>query len=169
MLYIQMTEWAKHLQLEHSDWPYRFDLRNLTVSADRPGRPIPMQRMGGGENHLGCHLTALLALHKHFIDENRPVPGFLVLDQPAQGYFPDLQQYKALSGTTEETTRSDADLDAVQRMMELLFDICRKLTPNFQIIILEHANLPNERFQSALVEKPWTQGRALVPEDWIKK
>jgi hypothetical protein len=158
----------KRLQLEHSDWPYRFDMRNLTVTADRTGRPIPMKRMGGGKNHLGCHLTALLALHNHFIVENRPVPGFLLLDQPAQGYFPDLQQYKTLSGTTEETTGSDADLEAVQKMTKLLFDICEKLAPNFQIILLEHANLPDEQFQNALVEEPWTQGRALIPEDWKK-
>ncbi len=46
----QMTEWAKRLQLEHSDSPYRFDLDKLTVIADRPERPIPMGRMGGGEN-----------------------------------------------------------------------------------------------------------------------
>jgi hypothetical protein len=164
---LQMTEFAKTLQLEHSAWPYRFDLRNLTVFADRPGRPISMQRMGGGENYLGCHLTTLLALHKHFIDEKRPVPAFLVLDQPAQGYFPDLEKYKSLSGTTEETARSDADLEAVQRMFGLLFDTCRQLAPNFQIILLEHANLPGEQFQNALVERPWTQGRALIPQDWI--
>jgi hypothetical protein len=52
-------------------------------------------------------------------------------------------------------------------MFELLFDICRHLAPNFQIILLEHANLPDEQFQNALVEVPWTQGRALIPQDWI--
>ena len=164
---LQMTEWAKRLQLEHSKWPYRFDLRHLTVFADRPGQPFSMQRMGGGENHLGCHLTTLLALHKHFIEEKRPVPGFIVLDQPAQGYFPSIQQYKSLSGTAEETVQSDADLEAVQRMMTLLFDICEALAPNFQILLLEHANLPDERFQGALVEEPWREGRALIPDVWI--
>lgn len=44
-----MTEWSIPLQLEHPG-PYRFDFNNLTVVADRPGRPIPMQRMGGGKN-----------------------------------------------------------------------------------------------------------------------
>jgi chromosome segregation ATPase len=28
---LQMTDWAKRLQLEHSTWPFRFDLRHLTV------------------------------------------------------------------------------------------------------------------------------------------
>ena len=165
---LQMTEWARKLQLEHSRWPFRFDIRHLTVVADRTGRPIPMQRMGGGENYLGCHLTALLALHKHFIDDNRPVPGFLILDQPTQVYFPSTQQYATLSGTQEETLKSDADIEAVQRMTDLLFDVCEQLSPNFQILLLEHANLPDERYQQALVEEPWTEGRALVPVDWLR-
>jgi len=164
---IQMTEWAKRLRLEHCKWPFRFDLRKLTVVADRPGLPIPMQRMGGGENYLGCHLTALLALHQHFIEAKRPVPGFLILDQPSQVYFPSINQYASMTGTSEETMQSDADIEAVKRMMKLLFHVCKKLAPDFQILLLEHANLPDERYQKALAEEPWTDGRALVPRGWI--
>lgn len=164
---LQMTIWAERLQLEHRA-PYRLDLNNLTVVADPPGRPIPMQRMGGGKNWLGCHLVALLALHEHFVQNKCPVPGFLVLDQPTQVYFPSMQQYKALSGTTQETLESDADLDAVRRMFDLLFSVCAELVPNFQIIVLEHANLPDERYQKALLEEPWSGSghHALVPEEW---
>jgi hypothetical protein len=163
----QMTKWAEFLQLEHRA-PYRLDLNNLTVVADRPGRPIPMQRMGGGKNWLGCHLVALLALHEHFVQNNCPVPGFLVLDQPTQVYFPSTQLYKALSGTTQETLEADADLDAVGRMFDLLFSVCAELAPNFQIIVLEHANLPDKRYQEALLENPWSGigHHALVPEEW---
>jgi hypothetical protein len=124
--------------------------------------------MGGGENHLGCHLVALFALHKHFIEENRPIPGFLILDQPTQVYFPSIQQYKKLPGTPDETLKSDADLDAVRRMVDFLFDVCKELSLNLQILLLEHANLPDERYQRALVEKPWTEGRALIPTDWLQ-
>lgn len=164
---LQMTRWAEVLQLEHRA-PYRLDLNNLTVVADRPGRPIPMQRMGGGKNWLGCHLIALLALHEHFVQANSPVPAFLVLDQPTQVYFPSTQQYKALSGTTQETIESDADLDAVRRMFDLLFSVCAELAPNFQIVVLEHANLPDERYQAAVLESPWSGigHHALVPEEW---
>ncbi|MBZ5604698.1 MAG: DUF3732 domain-containing protein [Acidobacteriia bacterium] len=164
---LRMTGWTELLQLEHRA-PYRLDLNNLTVVADRPGRPIPMQRMGGGKNWLGCHLLALLALHEHFVQNKCPVPGFLVLDQPTQVYFPSTQQYKALSGTTQETLESDADLDAVGRMFDLLFSVCAELAPNFQIIVLEHANLPDERYQAAVIEDPWSGigHHALVPEEW---
>jgi hypothetical protein len=167
----QMTEWAKRLQLEHSDSPYRFDLNKLTVIADRPERPIPMGRMGGGENWLGCHLITLLALHKHFIERNRPVPHFLFLDQPTQIYFPSEEAYLSLQGIpSDEIIRANADKEAVERMFNFLFDVCEELSPHFQIIIMEHANLGNnERFQNSLVEEPWTDGKALIPENWISR
>jgi Protein of unknown function (DUF3732) len=166
---LQMTEWAKRLQLEHSDSPYRFDLEKLTVIADRPERPIPMTRMGGGENWLGCHLITLLALHKHFVERNRPVPHFLILDQPTQIYFPSTEAYINLQGTpSDEIITANTDMEAVERMFNFLFDVCEELSPNFQIIIMEHANLGNnQRFQNALIEEPWINGRALVPENWI--
>ncbi|MDM3848354.1 MAG: DUF3732 domain-containing protein [Aphanizomenon gracile PMC638.10] len=165
----QMTEWAKRLQLEHSDSPYRFDLNKLTVIADRPERPIPMGRMGGGENWLGCHLITLLALHKHFIERNRPVPHFLFLDQPTQIYFPSEEAYLNLQGTpSDEIIRANADKEAVERMFNFLFDVCEELSPHFQIIIMEHANLGNNaRFQNSLVEEPWTDDQALIPQKWV--
>lgn len=82
-----MTAWAIALSLEHSPSPYRLEMGRLTVVADRPDRPIPMPRMGGGQNWLGCHIVALLAMHAHFLTNKRPVPHFIVLDQPSQVYF----------------------------------------------------------------------------------
>jgi len=38
---IQMTEWSRRLELEHSDYPIRLDIKRLTVVADREDRPIP--------------------------------------------------------------------------------------------------------------------------------
>ncbi len=111
---------------------------------------------------------ALLALHEHFIEANRPVPGFLILDQPSQVYFPSESLYKALKGTEEDTERADADLEAVRAMLNLLDSVCKALAPNFQIIVLEHANLRDAMFQDALIEEPWLgEGdRALIPADW---
>lgn len=164
----QMTEWAKLLKLEHSDSPFRFEIDKLTVIVDRPDRPIPMNRMGGGENWLGCHLITLLALHKQFIERDRPVPGFLILDQPTQVYFPTKEAYDAMEGAnSEELIEANADVVAVERMFDFLFDVCETLYPDLQIIITEHANIEDERFQTALVEEPWIGGRALIPEDWI--
>lgn len=163
----QMGEWAQRLQLEHSGYPYQLDLKRLTVVADRPERPIPMFRMGGGENWLGCHIIVLLSLHKHFVTQKRPIPHFIILDQPTQVYFPSSDVYKATQGLNQqELVEADADIVAVERMF-ILFDLCTELEPNFQIIVLEHANLNNERFQTALVEPPWNHERALIPDDWL--
>ena len=163
----RMTEWAKQLELEHSDSPFRFDMNKLTVIADRLDRPIPMNRMGGGENWLGCHLITLLALHKQFIERGRPVPGFLILDQPTQVYFPTKEAYDAMEGVNStELVEANADIVAVERMFNFLFGVCEEVFPNLQIIVTEHANLDNDQYQSALVEEPWMGGRALIPEDW---
>ena len=162
-----MTKWAEFLELESAGFPYRFDPKKLTVIADRPERAIPMERMGSAENWLGCHLITLLALHKHFHTQKRPVPSFLVLDQPSQVYFPSRESYMALEGNSSNLNEVSADVVAVQRMFNLLFDVCEELSPNFQIIVMEHANLEDERFQEALIEEPWTGGRALIPEEWL--
>jgi len=160
-----MTQWAKDLELEHSNSPYRLDIKNLTVVADQEDRPIPMYRMGSGENWLGCHLISHLALHKYFIQKNRPVPGFLILDQPTQVYFPP-EKYQTMEGDTDELT--DEDRIAVKRLFQLLFDVCNEMSPHFQIIVLDHANLIDSSFQEALVEDPWRNGKALIPEEWLK-
>lgn len=163
-LSIQMTEWAKFLDLEHKGHPYRLDINRLTVVADKNGHPIPMGvSMGGGSNWLGCHLIAHLALHKYFSLQKRPVPNFLVLDQPTQVYFPS-DKYKRMEGKIDEI--DDEDRIAVQRMFNLLIKVTKELCPNFQVIVLDHANLGTKEFQDALVEAPWRGKNALVPEKW---
>jgi len=164
-----MSDWAKQLRLEHSEYVYSFNLKKLTVIANRLNRPLEMRRMGSGENWLGCHLITHLALHKHFVTQKSPVPNFLILDQPTQVYFPDeddYASYTALEGSIEDTETTEHDTVAVQRMFQLLFDVCEELSPNFQIIVMEHANLRDTKFQEALVEPPWKGGYALVPRDW---
>jgi predicted nucleic acid-binding Zn-ribbon protein len=168
MIAQDMTEWAVDLQLSHAGYAHRLDWRKLTVVADHE-RVIPMERMGSGENWLGCHLICLLALHKFFIEKNRPVPHFLVLDQPTQVYFPQIGSYRALDGTVQDLAAAGADEAAVGRMFTLFFKVVKLLSPNLQIIVTEHANLDTPEFQAALVEKPWTNGRALIPREWIAR
>ncbi|MFF1681539.1 DUF3732 domain-containing protein [Streptomyces sp. NPDC058256] len=45
--------------------------------------------MGSAKNWIGYHLVAHLALHTYFLRERRPVPRFLMLDQPTQAFFPE--------------------------------------------------------------------------------
>jgi hypothetical protein len=164
-----MTRWARALNLEHAEAPYRLDVRKLTVVADAPERPSPMQRLGSAENWLGCHVIALLALHKHFrrSENQRPVPGFLIMDQPAQGYFPSAEAYRSFDGSAESARAVGGDLASVHRLFDLLFAVAAEIE-GFQLIITEHANLEERRFQDALVEPRWDgDAAALVPPSWI--
>jgi hypothetical protein len=161
----RMTRYIRELEAEFSEFPFRFDLSHLTVVADRPERPVPMGRTGGAENHLAYHLAAMLALHHFAATNKRPIPRFLLIDQPTQVYFPSQQVYKEADGSIQKT-EADADLVAVRRLFELLLRFTQEDTPGFQIIVTEHANLRDQWFQDALVEEPWAKPPALVPEDW---
>jgi hypothetical protein len=160
-----MSQYIKAFDAEFSEFPSRFDLTNLTVVFDRPERPVPMARTGGGENHLAYHLAAILALHYFAAKNGRPIPQFLLIDQPTQVYFPSEKVYQEAGGSVQKT-EADADLAAVRRLFELLLKFTTEDVPGFQIIVTEHANLRDDWFQDSLVEPPWTKPPALVPEDW---
>ncbi|WP_254224613.1 DUF3732 domain-containing protein [Burkholderia multivorans] len=162
----QVSQYIQKFESEFRAYPARFDLANITIVFDRPERPVPMSRTGGGENHLAYHLSALLALHLFAVKNNRPIPRFLLIDQPTQVYFPSEQVYKEADGSVQSTEEAEADLKAVRRLFELLLKFTQEDAPGFQLIVTEHANLREQWFQDALVEQPWTKPPALVPEDW---
>jgi hypothetical protein len=160
-----MTKYVEQFDAEFKEFPFKFDLKTLTVVVDRPERPVPMPRTGGAANHLAYHLSALLALHQFAAKNQHPIPQFLMIDQPAQVYFPSADVYRAADGSIQRT-EADADLVAVTRLFKLLLDFTQKQVPGFQIIVTEHANLKEDWFQTALVEVPWSKPPALVPDDW---
>ncbi|MBA4806214.1 DUF3732 domain-containing protein [Brevundimonas sp.] len=162
---MHMSRYITDLGGEFGQYPARLDLHNLTVVIDRPSRPIYMPRTGGGENHLAYHLAALLALHRFAVGAQQPLPRFLLIDQPTQVYFPSENVYAAAGGSIEKT-ETDADLEAVRRLFEVLRRFGETDAPGFQIIVTEHANLRDDWFQRSLVEQPWTKPPALVPDDW---
>ncbi len=155
-----MSEWARELRLEHSEHPLRLDLKRLTVVADGDNGPIPMERMGSGENWVGYHLIAHFALHKWFVGHGRPVPRFLFIDQPSQVYFPEDRDWKQ---GAEDTLGEDRQ--AVSRMYQLALKLVVKLTPSLQIIMTDHANINEKWFQDCIVER-WREGQKLVPPEW---
>lgn len=164
----QVSQYIQKFEAEFRDFPARFDLANITIVFDRPERPVPMSRTGGGENHLAYHLSALLALHLFAVKNNRPIPRFLLIDQPTQVYFPSEQIYQEADGSIQKT-EADADLKAVRRLFGLLLKFTQDDAPGFQLIVTEHANLREQWFQNALVERPWIKPPALVPEDWNER
>jgi hypothetical protein len=162
----QVTQYIQQFEAEFRAYPARFDLANITIVFDRPERTVPLGRTGGGANHLAYHLSTLLALHLFAVKNNRPIPRFLLIDQPTQVYFPSEKVYKETDGSVEKTEEADADIKAVRRLFELLLKFTQADAPGFQLIVTEHANLRDQWFQDALVEQPWAKPPALVPEDW---
>ncbi len=156
----EMSDWARQLQLEHSKYLLRFNLKKLTIVADTPEGPIPMSRMGSGENWVGYHLIGHLALHQWFARQKRPVPRFLFLDQPSQVYFP---PEPAVDRSVDEL--EDDDRRDLRRMFGLIFDSVKAVAPEMQVIITEHADINEDWYQHAVRER-WRGGLKLVREDW---
>ena len=160
---ISMSELVKQLDVEYRDDPVHFDLKNLTVVVDTGTKSIPLIRIGSAQNWLAYHLVTFLSFHKHFVQQNRPVPRFLFLDQPSQVYYP-----QDIELDPNMDTSNDEERQAVLRMFNLIFGMVENLSPNFQVIITEHANLDDERYQS-YVRENWRGGKALVPSDWVSR
>jgi hypothetical protein len=158
----QMSAEAQGLMLEHSASPLRLDSKRLTLVADTENGPVPMSRMGSGENWVGYHLIAHLTLHAWFSHRDRPVPRFLFLDQPSQVYFP---PERAVAAEMSVNDLSEDDRSAVKRMFKYVFAAVQSASSGFQVIITEHADIDEDWFQSAVVER-WRSGLKLVPEDW---
>src|SRR3546814_7472063 len=104
-----------------------------------------MREIGSGENHVGFHIVAHLALHTWFTNRDRPVPAFLLLDQLSQAHFsPDTAPG---DGVTKE--KYDADRRAVKRLLGLIFDVVDSLKGRFQVIITDHPDFKDDvRFQN---------------------
>lgn len=152
---VDMSTWAKELELEYCDNPYRLDMGQVTVVVDKPERPVPLQQLGSGSNWVGIHLIAYFALHKYFVSQDRPVPRFLFIDQPSQVYFP------------SDLDAQNTDIEEVNNLYKFIIKRVKELDNKFQVIIVDHANLANEEFQGAIIEK-WWDGKKLIPESWYK-
>lgn len=156
-----MTQYAKDLGLEHAEGRIRLDLKKLTVVADTFTGPIPLNRIGSGENWIGYHVVTHLAMHRWFREQNRPVPGILVFDQPTQAHYPPEADHDGRIDVLQ-----DADRRAVHNLFELMKEATSDIGQNYQIIVLDHAHLDDDWFEAAIVEE-WRGARALVPEHWI--
>jgi hypothetical protein len=156
----QVTRSCEVLKLEYGQFPLRLDLPKLTLVADTGRGPVPMQQMGSGQNWLWCHLTVYFALHKWFIEHGRPVPRFLILDQPTQVYYP---SDKDAEGSLN--VLGDSDRAWVIRLFRWINERLAELKGGLQVIVTDHAEVDEPWFGEAVVER-WRNGKALVPADW---
>lgn len=51
-------------------------------------------------------------------------------------------------------------------MFQLMYDIVTELAPELQIIVCDHANLPEQWFRDSVIHN-WRDGRKLIPRDWL--
>ncbi len=155
-----LTAYASTLGLEHGANPLRLDIKHLTVVADTDEGPLALVQMGSGENWVGYHVAAHLGLHALFRRRRRPVPGFLMFDQPSQAHYPpERDQDGKIDGLEDE------DKAAVHQLYALLHQYCSEL-PDIQVIVADHVELLDAWFTESIVQR-WRNGIALVPAAWL--
>ena len=156
-----MTDNAVSLGLEHAEGRIRLDLKKLSVVAETVAGPIPLNRIGSGENWVGYHVVTLLALHRWFRERKCPVPGFLIFDQPSQAHYP---ANIGPGGSTDGL--QDADQRAVHKLFEVMHSASLIIGEEFQLIVLDHAHYDDDWFISDIVEEWRDENAGLVPAEW---
>jgi Protein of unknown function (DUF3732) len=156
----QLTVFAAQLGLEHGNNPLRLDRKQLTVVADTIDGPLSLAQIGSGENWVGYHVAAHLALHHVFRRRRRPVPAFLMLDQPSQAHYPPERDQNGLTAGLP-----DEDKAAVHKLFEVIADYAKQPQCSMQIIVSDHVELLEPWFREAMVQR-WRDGIALIPANW---
>lgn len=150
-----LGRYVSELRLEQAGDPIRLDVDKLTIVADTASGPLPLENIGSGENWVGYHVATHLALHEFFIQQQRPVPRFLMIDQPSKAHF---QSDLPLAG-------EDPDRETVRNMFQLFARFAEEQKGKFQLIVIDHANYDDEWFQKS-VRHNWRGGAVLIPESW---
>jgi len=82
------------------------------------------------------------------------VPRFLFIDQPSQVFFP------------PEILNENADSQEVRNIYKFIFSRVKELSPDLQVIIVDHADIQENYFQDAIIEKWWDDTTKLIPSEW---
>ena len=158
MINTWMTSWVQDNQLdvEHNSASVSFNLSKLTLMSIIGNEVVPLSQLGSGANWVSYHILILMALHKYFVENNRPVPHFLMLDQPSQVYYP-----------SQGNGEKDLDLIGIKKLFDFIFNRVDEMKGQMQVIITDHAMLTDERFTSC-VQEEWRGDVKLIPSDWYK-
>lgn len=154
-----LSEYAQRLDIEGADRPVRLDISDLTVVVDEESGPVPLANLGSGQNWVGYHIAAHLALHRFFVNQSRPVPRFLMLDQPSQAHFQSDPTLTGVDGTDPET-------EYVRELYHLIADYAEAHAGSLQVIVVDHARFSDDWFQSKIVHD-WHGGEKLIPASWL--
>ena len=156
------------LDCERPDDPVSLQIDDLTVKVIGANREDYLSEIGSGSNWLAYHIAVTLGLQQFFLSlAHSPVPGFIVLDQPSQVYFPKRLAVKT-NETPDEPQYRDEDIEAVKKAFNVMNNVVEAAKGRLQIIVLDHApaevwdGLPN-----VVSFEEWREGVKLVPAEWI--
>ena len=169
----RISDYADLLQLEHRRENVRLNIRELTLQfSPMSGRTDFLWEVGSGQNWVGYHIAALLALHEHFLNLNSsPVPHFLVIDQPSQVYFPEAWPSMEEIPTGKSFTQTSPDIEGVQRIFKALSHFLDTVGGNFQLIVTEHAgSITWDAIRHIHLVGNWRRDHDefLIPKAWIR-
>ncbi|MFJ4771042.1 DUF3732 domain-containing protein [Streptomyces uncialis] len=130
-------------------------MQSVTGSDTTRAHQTELLRIGSGKNHVAAHL----ALHQYFVLNSRPVPRFLMLDQPTRLYLPLRHGRTARTARRHRPGRRPCD-----RHPPLRTHVPGRqgTVPNFQMIVSDHADLPHDWYQDS-VRYNWRNGEKLIP------
>ena len=157
------------LDSERPEDPLSLEIEDLTIKVKGLNRTDYLSEIGSGSNWLSYHIAVLLALQQFFLSlKHSPVPGFLVLDQPSQVYFPKKLVVRETETPEDPQYKSDEDIEAVRKAFTVMASVVEASKGSLQVIVLDHAprevwgGIPNV---SAFEE--WRDGMKLVPQEWL--
>lgn len=157
------------LDVENADDPISLEISDLTIKVRGADRDDYLSEIGSGSNWLSYHLAMLLALHQFYLSQKHsPVPGFLILDQPSQVYFPK-NLVRRPDEEEQELRLRDEDIDAVRKVFEVLGKVVTKAEGKLQVIVLDHASRDVwGQIPGVVGLNEWRDGIKLVPMRWLE-
>lgn len=156
------------LDSERPDDPVSLEIDDLTVKVKGTDRDDYLSEIGSGSNWLAYHVAMILALQQFFISlRHSPVPGFVVIDQPSQVYFPKRLVTREDEETEEPRFERDEDIEAVRKVFNVLSNVVEAAKGKLQVIVLDHARRDVWGVENVAELEEWRDGPKLVPVEWV--
>ena len=158
------------LDVENPHDPISLEINDLNIKVHGVESDDYLSEIGSGSNWLSYHLAVLLSLHQFFLGQlGSPVPGFLVLDQPSQVYFPKPISHQDMVLEEEPKVR-DEDVEAIRKAFEVMGSVVLQGNGNLQLLVLDHASRAVWGNIDGVVGLPeWRDGVKLVPMEWLSE
>ena len=161
-----MNMMAEKLDFE-KDQPInlKFDSETFDLYQSYKKEKIFLSSMGSGSNWLTCHISLFMAFQYCFakLGQTCSIPSMLIIDQPSQVYFPDL-----------DNVDKDIDVISVQNIYRAIqwgIDYIKENTGKIiQVIALDHVNglkSENTTFEKYIVKRWNEKGNGLIEKNNI--